>query len=253
MRDGRWARLALEAGFLVAVAAVLTVSHLRPAWIVLSMLLAWAIVALLEWVTWRERPHWASGLPPRYYVPEQPLPPRPPSVELPVFTTYPRPAPREPEAATWIATPAMREEVLGWPAPAASEEPQTTVEELPEELLAEAAAAADGERSLEELEAGWPVLVPEHDPWLGAGTPAEPEAAEVEPEAAEVEPEAAEAEPEPGPVAAPRSRPARHHLDPFAAADARRRPWQRPDDADVVELATEPPRVELSPSGGAGR
>ena len=87
MPDGRGARLALEAGFLVVVAAVLVAADLRPAWIVLVMLLAWVIVAALEWAAFREQPHWSSGLPPRSYVPQQPLPPRPPSVELPACST----------------------------------------------------------------------------------------------------------------------------------------------------------------------
>ncbi len=287
MPDGRGARLALEAGFLVVVAAVLVAADLRPAWIVLVMLLAWVIVAALEWAAFREQPHWSSGLPPRYYVPQQPLPPRPPSVELPAFSTYPRPAPREPEAPTWIATPQMREEVLGWPAPGledteadgdalpAAEEPQTTVEEMPEELLAEAAASA-----FDDVDAGWPVAEePLQDPWFAAELPVEPVAAEpppaaepvaaeplpepepmaVEPEPAFVEPEtepvALEPEPEPAfvepepavlpqePLVAPRV--ARHRLDPFAEAPARRWRRQRSHEAEdgVVELPQLPRHV----------
>lgn len=77
MPDSRGARLALEAVFLCAVAGALAFADLRPLAIGLVMLVAWAIVALFEWAAWRERPHWASGAPPRYHVPEQPLPPRP--------------------------------------------------------------------------------------------------------------------------------------------------------------------------------
>src|SRR3982751_785239 len=113
MPDGRRARIAFEAGFLVAVAAVLGVARVEPAWIVLVMLLAWLIVALLEWAAWRDEPHWGSGSPPRYYVPQQPLPPRPPTEELPAFSLYPRPpAPRE-DAPTWIAPAELREQLLG--------------------------------------------------------------------------------------------------------------------------------------------
>ncbi|HSP74071.1 MAG TPA: hypothetical protein VLN26_16990, partial [Gaiellaceae bacterium] len=225
MPDGRGARLALEAGFLVVVAAVLVAADLRPAWIVLVMLLAWVIVAALEWAAFREQPHWSSGLPPRYYVPQQPLPPRPPSVELPAFSTYPRPAPREPEAPTWIATPQMREEVLGWPAPGledtetdgaavpAAEEPQTTVEEMPEELLAEAAASA----AFDDVDAGWPVAEePVQDPWFAEELPAEPAA----PEPPEPEPVAVEPPPDPEPVAAEpvvlEPEPAAHEPEPAA-------------------------------------
>src|SRR3954454_21596518 len=114
MPDGRWARVALEIGFLAAVAGIAAVARFPTIWIVLVMALAWLIVAVLEWVAWREEPHWASGLPPRYYVPQQLVPPRPPTQELPAFSLYPRPAPRE-DARTWIATPELREELLGWP------------------------------------------------------------------------------------------------------------------------------------------
>lgn len=264
MPDGRGARLALEAGFLVVVAGVLVAASLRPVWIVLVMLLAWVIVALLEWTAFREQPHWSSGLPPRYYVPEQPLPPRPPGVELPAFSTYPRPAPREPEAATWIATPQMREEVLGWPAPGlddteaagaappAAEEPQTTVEEMPEELLAEAAASA----VQAEEEGGWPVAPePVEDPWLVSELPAEPVAPEPEPEvvAVQPEPEVLAVEPEPEPAAPPRA--VRHRLDPFAEQPARRWRSRRAHESvdGVVELPLLPRHVRLEPREHAGR
>src|SRR3954454_5911527 len=116
MPDGRWARVALEIGFLAAVAGIAAVARFPTIWIVLVMALAWLLVALLEWVAWRDEPHWASGQPPRYYVPQQPLPPRPPTQELPAFSLYPRPpAPRE-EAPTWIAPAELREQLLGWPA-----------------------------------------------------------------------------------------------------------------------------------------
>src|SRR3954452_1526134 len=154
MADARWARLALEAGFLLAGAAVLAVADVEPLWIALVMLVAWLIVALLEWAAWHSEAHWASGRPPRYYVPQQPLPPRPPTRELPPFTRYPRPQPRESEAPTWIAPPELREEVLGWPAHAEEPEPghaevhdslqESTVEEpppAPDEAVAEAVVA----------------------------------------------------------------------------------------------------------------
>ena len=41
-------------------------------------LLGWVLVAVLEWVAWRGRPHYGSGLPPRYYVPRLNLPPAAP-------------------------------------------------------------------------------------------------------------------------------------------------------------------------------
>src|SRR3954468_21379951 len=126
MADARWARLArggwllvaaprsraapaLEAGFLLPVAGILAAADIEPVWIAVIMLIAWVIVALLEWAAWHGEAHWASGRPPRYYVPQQPQPPRPPTRELPPFTRYPRAEPRESEAPTWIAPPELRE------------------------------------------------------------------------------------------------------------------------------------------------
>jgi hypothetical protein len=251
MPDGRGARLALEAVFLVAVAAVLVVAHLHPVWIVLAMLLAWVIVALAEWAAWNDEPHWASGYPPRYHVPEQPLPPRPPSVELPIFTTYPRPAARETEAATWIATPEMRAEVLGWPAPDDDEpyvppvdEPQTTVEELPAELLAEAAVAYEEREEV----VGWPVLEPlveeidEPGPELELEPEPEPDPEpepEPEPEPPAPPPAAVEQAPEPE-ANGDGHRRARHRLDPYAV-ERRGRFGRRTADGDaIVELPSLP-------------
>ena len=41
------------------------------------------IVAALEWVAWRDEPHYGSGLPPRYYVPQVNLPPAQPLEQVP--------------------------------------------------------------------------------------------------------------------------------------------------------------------------
>src|SRR5262249_4580455 len=65
----------LEVLFLAGVAAALTVAQLRPAAVVVLMVLAWVIVALLEWTAWIDEPHYGRGLPPRYYVPHVALPP----------------------------------------------------------------------------------------------------------------------------------------------------------------------------------
>ena len=120
MPDGRGARIALEVAFLAVVTAVLVAAQVEPLWVVVVMLLAWVLVALFEWVAWRDEPHWASGQPPRYYVPQQPLPPRPPTQELPVFSLYPR---QREDAPTWIAPPDLREQLRRQaPAPARAEE-----------------------------------------------------------------------------------------------------------------------------------
>src|SRR3982751_2141680 len=112
MADRRGSRFAFEVLFLVALAATLTLARLDPLEIGGLMLLGWLIVALLEWAAWREEPHYGSGLPPRYYVPQVSLPPRQ-ALEQ-VGGGYP--APERDEAPTWIASAAMRAEVLGeWP------------------------------------------------------------------------------------------------------------------------------------------
>jgi hypothetical protein len=68
-------RFVLEVLFLAGTAAALTAAHLRPAAVIVLMVLAWVIVALLEWTAWIDEPHYGRGLPPRYYVPHVALPP----------------------------------------------------------------------------------------------------------------------------------------------------------------------------------
>jgi hypothetical protein len=111
MTDRRGSRFILEVLFLVGLTVALTFANLRPLEIAGVMLIGWVIVALLEWVAWREQPHYGSGLPPRYYVPQVSLPPAQPLE--PVSVGYPE---ARDEAPTWIASPALRAEMLGeWP------------------------------------------------------------------------------------------------------------------------------------------
>ncbi len=87
------------------------------------MFLGWVIVASLEWAAWRGEPHYGSGLPPRYYVPRLNLPPPQPLEQ--VATGYPEAA--RDEAPTWIASAALREEMLGeWPVAIPVTEPKST-------------------------------------------------------------------------------------------------------------------------------
>ena len=51
-------RLALEAVFLLLVAVLAGLADLDPAWIVLVMLVAWALVALAEWAAAAKRSRW---------------------------------------------------------------------------------------------------------------------------------------------------------------------------------------------------
>ncbi len=246
MPDGRGWRFAFEVAFLVALAVVLGAGGVSPAIVVVVMLAGWFLVALLEWVAWREEPHWGSGSPPRYYVPPPTLPPRRP-VEQGV-AGYP--SQREHESPTWVATPEMRAAALGeWPVAA-------PVEDQPVSPVPEPAAAPQP-----------PLVAPEAPPEsVRAPAPAPPEPA-VEPELAELA-DIVEEEPledallheaaaavglEDAPVAEP-VQPAQngadpwevqeapdeagrrlsvHRIDPLAESDGRRWPWQRPQDDDA--------------------
>ena len=131
MPDRRGSRFAFEVLFLIALAVALTLADLRPIEIAGIMLAGWVIVAALEWAAWREQPHYGSGLPPRYYVPQVNLPPAQPLEQVSVG--YPE---ARDEAPTWIASAALRAEMLGeWPvaAPVAQEpEPEPDPEPEPE-------------------------------------------------------------------------------------------------------------------------
>jgi hypothetical protein len=111
MSDRRGSRFVLEVLFLLALAVALTLTNLSPLAIAGVMLVGWVVVALFEWAAWREEPHYGSGLPPRYYVPQVNLPPAQPLEQ--VANGYPE---ARDEAPTWIASAALREEMLGeWP------------------------------------------------------------------------------------------------------------------------------------------
>jgi len=205
MPDRRGSRFILEVLFLLGLAVALTLAQLGPLSIAGVMLLGWVIVAALEWAAWRNEPHYGSGLPPRYYVPSVNLPPAQPLEQ--VHVGYPE-AQRE-EAPTWIASPALRAEVLGaWPhsAPAA-EEPEVVVDAEPALPL--------------------PPVAPDDDPWTVDALPAAP-IDEVDPEP--------EPEPEPEPIAEIEAEPslevelvrsvqgvARYSLDPLGDPPPRRR------------------------------
>lgn len=204
MPDRRGSRFILEVLFLLGLAVALTLAQLGPLAIAGVMLLGWLIVAALEWAAWRGEAHYGSGLPPRYYVPTVNLPPAQPLEQ--VHAGYPE-AQRD-EAPTWIASAALRAEVLGeWPHGPAPEEPEVAVEaELPLPL---------------------PPVAPDEDPWTAVALPAAPE-----PER-EVQPEP---EPEPEPVAEVEAEPslevelvrsvqgvARYSLDPLGDPPPKRR------------------------------
>jgi len=165
MTDRRGSRFLLEVLFLLGLTVALTLANLRPLEIAGVMLIGWVIVALLEWVAWRDEPHYGSGLPPRYYVPQVSLPPAQPLEQF--SAGYPE---ARDEAPTWIASPALRAEMLGeWPVATAAideaaveavsaeavsvdSDPWTQAEELP--------AAPLGELDLAALEPSPPLIPP---------------------------------------------------------------------------------------------
>jgi hypothetical protein len=112
MPERRGSRFAAEVLFLVALAVALTLARLDAIEIAGAMLLGWLVVAAIEWAAWRGEPHYGSGLPPRYHVPLVRLPPPQPLEQ--VDQGYPDSS--RDDAPTWIASAALRAEVLGsWP------------------------------------------------------------------------------------------------------------------------------------------
>ena len=74
------------------------------------MLVGWLVVALYEWATTRELPHYGRGLPPRYYVPQVSLPPPRPLEQLPAQRSgYPAADRRRPGDLDRVARDARRD------------------------------------------------------------------------------------------------------------------------------------------------
>jgi hypothetical protein len=111
--DRRGLRFLLEVLFLAGLAAALAVARLHSAAIVGAMALGWVLVAVLEWAAWRGRPHYGSGLPPRYYVPRLNLPP---AAQVQAARTSGYPTAARAGGTAWTAAPAVRTETIGdWP------------------------------------------------------------------------------------------------------------------------------------------
>ena len=222
----RGARFLLEMAFLAALAAGLAFAQLDPAEIVGLMLLGWLLVAGVEWASWRSRPHFASGLPPRYVVPQTELPPPLPLEQVAVG--YPD-ASRD-EAPTWIATPALRAEMLG-----------ETVGEATSGAWP-VAGPAIAAQSLEQRSFDPdPVLdldpdeLPEPDSWTVVELPpAAPEPAPVRPAAV-----APPAVPRGGAAAGP-VRLARYSFDPLDAPSRRRFGRTRPGSGPGIDVPARP-------------
>src|SRR2546423_10197796 len=65
-------RFVLEAGFLILLAVVVGLADLSPALIILVMAIAWVLVALIEYLAWRQGPRFAGAR--RYSVAAEPAP-----------------------------------------------------------------------------------------------------------------------------------------------------------------------------------
>ena len=110
--DRQGLRLALELIFLGALAAALAVAEARGLVIAGVMLGGWLLVAGIEWASWRDRPRFGSGLPPRWSAATWDLPP-PRAVEQQA-DRYPEA--RRDEALTRITRPgAGTEPPSDWP------------------------------------------------------------------------------------------------------------------------------------------
>ena len=232
MTERRGSRFLLEVLFLLALTAALTLANLQPLEIAGIMLIGWVIVAVLEWVAWREEPHYGSGLPPRYYVPQVNLPPAQP-LEA-VSAGYHE---AHDEAPTWIASPALRAEMLGaephgeWPVAA------PPVSQPLQEPRAE-------ERQAEEQH---PEVVP--DPWTH---PEQLPAAPLGELAPEPEPLAEAREPDPVFIPPPVSVvvESSRALEPEPVAEQEVEPEPEPSlDVELVRSAQGVARYSLDPLG----
>jgi len=222
----RGARFLLEVAFLAALAAGLAFAQLDRAEIVGLMLLGWLLVAAIEWASWRTRPHFASGLPPRYVVPSVELPPPLPLEQ--VAAGYPD-ASRD-EAPTWIATPALRAEMLG--------EPTVGEETAGAWPVAVPAIAAQSLRSTPDLELDLdPAELPEPDSWTVVELP--PAAPEPAP------PPVRRPEAPAGPV-----RLARYSFDPLDAPSRRRFGRTRPGSGPGLDVPARPAGPRRLPGRG---
>jgi hypothetical protein len=251
-------RWALEACLVIAAPVGAYAADLRPLWIVVATAGAFVIVALSEWISWREQPlvpARATAVPPVEEAAPPPPEPEPEPVEQlaaePTEWALPPPSAEEPVAKEPVAEePAVEEPVADEPAaeePAAEEpvvdEPvavQPAVEEpvAEEELTAIAPGAAE----------------PEPEPVAEAESVAEPlpEAESVAEPVAE-EKQVAEPLPEAEPLVereAPAPEPElAAEEEPAPEAPRRRRFWWRrreeeqEEDAEVEDMAPKHVRV----------
>lgn len=130
----------LEAGFLILLAVVVGFADLSAALIILVMAIAWVLVALIEYLAWRQGPRFAAG---RAH--PAAAEPAPAAVQEEVIEERPPPPP--PRSPT---PPAVEEETTIGPS-AESEADLPSAEPAPEEFRAEPAQRM--RHSLEPLQA----------------------------------------------------------------------------------------------------
>jgi hypothetical protein len=145
MPERRGFRFALEVLFLAGLAAALSFANLRPLTIGGLMLLGWALVALLEWATWRLAADERRDAPARHL--SQTL-----VLESAALEDSWRSYPAHDDAPTWIASPATLADTWGeWPFGPAAPEPalEDELEEFDPIALLAPRLEADVEESVE--------------------------------------------------------------------------------------------------------
>src|ERR671935_185008 len=203
-------RWALEACLVIAAPVGAYAADLRPLWIVVATAGAFVIVALSEWISWREQPLLparAAAAPPVEPVEEAAPPPPPvpepepvePRAAQPTEWALPPPSAEEPVGEELVVEELVVEEELTEIAPAAAEpmpEPVAEAEPVAEEPVAEEEHAGEEpvleppaepgpEPAAEVAHAGEePVLEPPAEPGpepVAEAEPAEEPGAEAEP------------------------------------------------------------------------
>ena len=264
----RLVRFLVEVAFLGGLATLATVARMHAGAVVAVMAFGWVVVALAEWSSWLDRPHFGRGLPPRFYIPQVSLPPPEPIEQR--STRLPSGGRRVEDEETWIATSS------DWPT-AFDDWPVLDLERLGDDTgIVRATPPA------EDTEAGT-IVVPLEEP--AAQLPDEPGAPDPNPSpgpvdlritSGQIPGRSVEAEPAPEPplvrVPAPESGPeseqevlavapgekrrvpgadtvlARHRIDPFAPAGRARRWRPRREGSGVVEVPDRPPLDRPLPS-----
>ncbi len=284
MRFRRLFRFLLETAFLAGLAALAAIAKMPTLEVIGVMAFGWVVVALAEWSSWLDRPHYGRGLPPRFYVPQLSLPPPRPIEQRPVLSgsgdwpahvgdtrvtaavgwatsmgEWPVPELSPAGDDTVVATPLEVDDtqIVRLPAPAAELSPRPARGSLgPPALpistppLSVPPPRAPTPPSPERAASPEPVSSPEPAPVLEPAPVAPPTA---EPARAETEPALAQPAgkglPAPETGAAARRVRVSHRVDPFSAAGGgsrlRRR---RRESSTTVEVPNAPPPDRPLPS-----